>query len=269
MLGVLQAGGVDVEVAEATADTTAADVARRGVAEGRDAVIAAGGDGTVQLVARELLGTDVVLGILPYGTFMNITKGLRIPLDPLEAARVIARGHVGHVDIGEVNGRVFFESAGIGLDAEVFGAARAARRGRWRGAWRRAVRWGTQGSHRVTIRGERSEVTYPTLQLLVLNSPYYTWSFPIVGGDMSDGLLEIAVFPRMGRVALLRSLLRLARGGRFDAPPIVLREPSVRIEADAPLAIQADTRPAGTLPATFRCRRGALRAYVPEAEALD
>jgi diacylglycerol kinase (ATP) len=261
---VERSGGIDV--VELTSDgETVADVARRAVREGMDAVIVAGGDHTVQLAGRELLGTDVVLGILPFGRSMNITKGLRIPTDPAAAAEVIARGHVRRADVGEVNGHVFFESAGIGLDAEVFGAARAAEKGRWRRALRRASRWATQRTHTIRVEGERGEVSYRALQVLVLNSPFYTWSFPMVGGDMHDGLLEIAIFPLMGRLALLGSLVRLWREGRHIAPPIVLRERIVRIAADEPLPIQADTHLAGTLPSTFRCRAGALAVYVPEA----
>ena len=259
LLGVIEDRG-PVDVIELTSDgETVADLARRAVHRGADAVIVAGGDHTVQLAGRELLGTDVVLGILPFGRSMNITKGLRIPTDPVAAVEVSARGHVRRADV--------FESAGIGLDAEVCGAARAAEKGRWRRALRRAARWATQGTHTIRIEGERGEVSYRALQVLVLNSPFYTWAFPMVGGDMHDGLLEVAVFPRMGRLALLASLLRLWREGRHAAPPIVLRERVVRIAADEPLPIHADTHLAGTLPATFRCRAGALAVYVPEAGA--
>jgi diacylglycerol kinase (ATP) len=268
VLAVLGAGGIELEVTEAAADgSDVEELARGAVREGFDSVIAAGGDHTVQMVARGILGTDVVLGILPLGTYMNITKGLHIPTDPAEAAGVILRGHVRRADVGDVDGHVFFESAGIGLDAEVFGAARAAERGRWRGTWRRVVRWTTQDTHRIRIEGERARVEYRALQVIVLNSPFYTWSFPMVGGDMHDGLLEFAIFPRMGRLALLRSLVRLATQGQHETAPIVLRETAARITADAPLPIQADTRLAGTLPATFRCRRGAFAVYVPEVSA--
>jgi diacylglycerol kinase family enzyme len=267
LLTIFERAGT-IDIVELTSDgETVADLARHAVERGMGAVIVAGGDHTVQLAGRELLGTRTVLGILPFGRSMNITKGLRIPTDPLAAADVIARGHVRRADVGEVNGQVFFESAGIGLDAEAFGAVRAAGRGRWRRALRRAARWATQGTHTIRVRRERGESTYRAMQVLVLNSPFYTWSFPMVGGDMHDGLLEVAIFPRMGRRALLGTLLRLWREGRHESPPIVLRERAVHIAADTALPIQADTRAAGTLPATFKCRAGALAVYVPEPDA--
>jgi diacylglycerol kinase (ATP) len=261
---ILSGAGMRIDTVEcAEAGPTAEQCARRAIAERYGAVVVAGGDGTVQAAAHEVLDRDIVLGILPFGRSMNIAKGLGIPMDPIEAARVIAAGHVRRADAGEVGGHVFFETAGIGLDAQAFGAARAAERGRWRRAWDRVRRWATQGTHRIRIDGERDRVSYRAMQVLILNSPYYAWSFPNAGGNMHDGLLEVAIFPRMGRRDLIRSLITLWREGRHEEPPIVLREREVRISADAPLAVHADGRVVGTLPATFRCRPGAMAVYVP------
>jgi len=267
---VLREAGFDLDMREcALPEPSAEDLARLAVEAGYPAVIAAGGDGTVQAVARQLLGTSATLGILPFGSFMNITKGLGIPLDPLGAARVIAEGKVVRADVGEVNGEVFFESAGIGLDAELFGAARAVERGRWTRAVRRVWRWARQGSpwlHVATPDGERS---LRAAQALVVNCPFYHWSFPVApAADMRDGLLDVVLFPRMGRRALARSLFTLWRIGRHEQAPVVLRAAEVKVRSDERLAVHADGRLVGTLPATFRCRPGALAVYAPEVVAV-
>nr|MBA2595717.1 acylglycerol kinase family protein [Chloroflexia bacterium] len=67
---------------------------RDAVAEGYDVVVAAGGDGTVGAVARELLGTQTALGVLPLGSVMNVARMLGIPRDLEEAAAIIAEGAV-------------------------------------------------------------------------------------------------------------------------------------------------------------------------------
>ncbi|HYR93925.1 MAG TPA: diacylglycerol kinase family protein, partial [Methylomirabilota bacterium] len=213
-IGVLKDGGVTIETVETGADgPTAEDLARRAVAERYDACIVAGGDGTVQPAARALAGTDVVLGILPFGTHMNIAHGLDIPLEPIDAARVIARGNVHRADGGVVHGRLFFEIAGVGLDAELFGAARNAERGRWRKAFGRMWRYATHGTHRVTITVDGAVHAHHLMQILVLNSRYYGWSLPLLpDASMDDGLLDVAVFPRMGRLALIGVIVALARG---------------------------------------------------------
>lgn len=267
VFSVLRSGGFDLDIREcALPDPTANDLARDAVKVGYEAVIAAGGDGTTQAVAHELLGTDVVLGILPFGSFMNIAKGLEIPLDAMEAARVITARNVVRADVGEVHGKVFFETAGIGLDAELFGAARAVERGSWRRALTRVWRWARQGSHRmkvVTPEGERRVRAY---QALVVNCPYYHWSFPVApGGDMRDGKLEVVLFPRMGRRALIRSMVTLWREGHHGDPPVVLSTTEATVSSDARLPVHADGRLVGTLPATFKVRPGALKVYAPRS----
>ena len=263
---ILASAGFDLDVREcALPQPTAEDLARGAVGAGYEAVIAAGGDGTTQAVARQLLGTDVVLGILPFGSFMNIAKGLGVPVDAVEAARVIAARNVVRADVGEVHGEVFFETAGIGLDAELFGAARAVERGRWRRALRRVWRWARQGSHRLKVATPEGERGVRAYQALVVNSPYYHWSFPVApGSDMRDGLLEVVLFPRMGRRALLRSMLSLWREGRHEVSPVVLSTTEATVSADARLPIHADGRLVGTLPATFKVRPGAFKVYAPE-----
>jgi diacylglycerol kinase (ATP) len=266
VLRVIRDAGFDLDTREcALPEPTADDLAREAVKAGYEAVIAAGGDGTVQAIAHELLGTDVVLGILPFGSFMNIAKGLDIPLDAAEAARVIASRNVVRADVGEVHGEVFFETAGIGLDAELFGAARAVERGRWRRALTRVWRWARQGSHRLRVVTPDGERTVRAYQALVVNSPYYHWSFPVApGGDMRDGLLEVVLFPRMDRRALIRAMFSLWREGRHDEPPVVLSTTEATVSANVPLPIHADGRLVGTLPATFKVRPGALKVYAPE-----
>src|SRR6266508_3000542 len=124
---ILRDAGFVLDIVETGAESpTSADLARRAVEEGYEVCVVAGGDGTVALAAKALLDTAVILGILPFGSVMNIAHGLELPLEPVKAAAVIARRRVRHADAAEVNGRVFFETAGIGLDAVVF-----PRMGRW------------------------------------------------------------------------------------------------------------------------------------------
>ncbi|HKY49801.1 MAG TPA: diacylglycerol kinase family protein, partial [Candidatus Limnocylindria bacterium] len=137
---ILREAGFALDKVETGAESpTSAELARRAVQERYPCCIVAGGDGTVAPAAAALLDAPVSLGILPFGSVMNIAHGLGLPLEPVKAAEVIARRHVVRADAGEVNGKIFFETAGIGLDAEIFGAARHAERGNWRRALRRAT----------------------------------------------------------------------------------------------------------------------------------
>jgi diacylglycerol kinase family enzyme len=209
------------------------------------------------------LDTPVVLGILPFGSVMNIAHGLDLPLEPVKAAQVIARRRVQFADAGDVRGKVFFETAGIGLDAELFGAARHAKRGDWRRALRRGLRLLTQHSYRVAITVDGREDHQRALQILVMNSPYYGFALEILPRvSMTDGLLDVAVFPRMGRWSLVRSFITAWRGGKLPTRPVSYRGARIEFASDDPVAVHADGVLAGGLPAAFVCRKGALSVFV-------
>jgi len=260
---LLLAAGFDIETRETGAEhPTSAELARSAVALDFTSVIVAGGDGTVAPAAEGLLDTSVTLGILPFGSFMNVANGLGIPLKPIDAARLIAARKTKQCDVGEVGKKVFFETCGIGLDADAFGAARLAERGRWGRAWRRVARWATARPHRIEITINGRTERYEVLQVLVVNSPYYAWALPVVpGADMSDGELDVAIFPRMGRRDLLRSLVEIWLRGRPGTPPRLRRGNLIEISSSEPMPVHADGQIAGHLPITVRCRAGALHVY--------
>jgi diacylglycerol kinase family enzyme len=80
-----------------------------------DAVVIAGGDGSIRTAASVLAGSGVPLGIVPLGTLNHFVKDLAIPLAVDEAVATIAAGHVRMVDVGEVNGRIFVNNSSIGI----------------------------------------------------------------------------------------------------------------------------------------------------------
>lgn len=127
--------GVEAEVhlcAGARLTETARTVAQAG---GIDAIVAAGGDGTVSAVATALVGGDLPLAVLPLGTLNHFAKDLGMPLDLDEAARAIASRHCERVDVGEVNDRVFVNNSSIGLYPEIVVSRDAERRRNGRGKW--------------------------------------------------------------------------------------------------------------------------------------
>jgi diacylglycerol kinase (ATP) len=241
---------------------TSADLAKSALAEGFRVVLVAGGDGTVAPAASALLGSEAMLGILPFGSFMNIANGLGIPLKPIDAARVIAERRVKRSDVGEVAGKMFFETCGIGIDADIFGAARLAERGRWGPAFRRIVRWATANTHRVEITVDGKTESHRVLQILIVNSPFYAWALPIVpNADMTDGLLDVAIFPRKGRLELIRWMATIWHTGRPGRPPRLLRGKVIEIASSEAVPVHADGQIAGRLPVTVRCCEGALRVF--------
>jgi diacylglycerol kinase (ATP) len=126
----LEQSEFEVNPAPTKAPGHATQLAKEAIKEGYKIVVAAGGDGTVGEVANGLVHSDVTLGIVPLGSFMNVAKMLLIPLDIEKAIQLIKIGRTRKIDVGSVNrlsgeklGQpyYFLESAGIGLEAQLYG----------------------------------------------------------------------------------------------------------------------------------------------------
>ena len=94
-------------------------LAKNYAAEHYDAIIAIGGDGTVNEVARSLVHTEATLGIIPCGSGNGLARHLHIPMDPRGAINVINRFAIQAVDYGKINDIPFFCTCGVGFDAFV------------------------------------------------------------------------------------------------------------------------------------------------------
>ena len=94
-------------------------------------VVAVGGDGTCNEVARSLIHTDTALGIIPIGSGNGLARHLSIPLDPERALQMLDTAVVESIDYGKANEKVFFCTCGMGFDAWV---SRKFAEGKHRGA---------------------------------------------------------------------------------------------------------------------------------------
>ena len=84
-----------------------------------DLVVAVGGDGTINEVARELIHSDKILGIIPSGSGNGLARHLNIPLNFEGALRLINTGNQSKIDTATINDRAFISIAGVGFDALV------------------------------------------------------------------------------------------------------------------------------------------------------
>lgn len=111
--------GYEVETVNTAGPGDATALAASAVSRGFDAVIAAGGDGTINETARGLCGTAVPLGIIPAGSGNGLARHLEIPIDADKALDIIAKKIIIDGDYGTVNGEPFFCTFGLGYDAAV------------------------------------------------------------------------------------------------------------------------------------------------------
>lgn len=92
---------------------------RQTVAQAPGTIVVAGGDGTINAVASACVEASRPLGIVPAGTFNYIARNLGVPTEVAQAVSVIVTGQLRPVDIGEINGRIFLNNAGVGLYAQM------------------------------------------------------------------------------------------------------------------------------------------------------
>lgn len=193
------------------------DLARRAVADGFDAVVAIGGDGTINEVARALVGTSAALGILPKGSGNGLAREFKIPLDPTAAARALPGYRPLAIDVGRVNGELFFNVAGFGLDARIARAFEISESGGRRGRWP-YVKLGLRAFLRyrpspVTLRHDGGQTRVTPLLVALANGKQYGSGARIApDAVIDDGLLDVAVVEDAPWHRLIAAVPRLFAG---------------------------------------------------------
>ncbi len=266
----LRANGIEPEVHETTEEDPGTGMAKKAAEEGADIVIAAGGDGTLHAVAGGLIGTKSILGIIPMGTMNNIAHSLEIPRDVEKACEIIARGQTSLIDVGEINGHIFLEVSGVGLEAALFPAAEEIKSV----GFISTVKGIAEGlstlfsfeptRFRVTFDGKRRR-RFRAVQISVCNSPYYGAHFRFApNAVMDDGFLDVLIYRNFSKFEYLRHALSISQGRRALGLRVSQRKiKSLYIEAEHPVEIHADGVQKGTTPASVTILPGALRVQVP------
>jgi len=242
----LRGAGVAFEVAETTAPGEAERLATQ-AASRRDAVIAAGGDGTVHEVVNGLLrsGAAAALGVLPLGSGDDFAKMLPAG-DPVER---IARGVTRRFDAGRITAgatRYFANGMDIGFGAH---AARNVRRvprpltgiGAYLGAlFLTLVRFPKLDLRLQLDNGE--PVAQASSMIAVMNGRAFGGNFQVCpDARADDGELDLLIADRLGRLAILGLVPRILRGTHGGDPRLKLvRARRVVIESEAPLLVEAD-----------------------------
>lgn len=268
---MLDRHGLDGEFVVTYTENDAVQTVRRAVQENIDVVVGIGGDGTQGLIARELIGTETALGMVPSGSVMNIGRMLGIPRDPEEALELLAGGHVRQIDVGQARGQVFFEVASVGLNAPVFQAAQRFDAGEWRSILEAiwiAIRYRPA---RMTIRMDEGVVITRALMVTVANGSYTGLGFTVAPhARLDDGMFDVTLFRRFSRTGLLLHFAKIAFGRKTYSPNVTtFRSRVVEILSASPLPCRADSRDLGTTPIYFNCRPGCLRVICAKGEDGD
>jgi YegS/Rv2252/BmrU family lipid kinase len=247
----------------------AAALASAALAEGARTILAWGGDGTINETGGVVAGTSAALGIVPAGSGNGFAAELGVPWEPERAIDVVIHGRDRLVDAGELEGRLFFNIAGIGFDAvvaEQFNLRSLGKRGMIpyvQIGIRETFRY-RASTYRVTLDGE--EITSNALVIAFANGREYGNRIRVAPQALvDDGKLEAVVVEDRGILARLWVGRHLVLGTANKAARIVLRSiESARVESDGDIVYHLDGevgRARGAV--TIRIRPRALKVRVP------
>ncbi len=190
--------------------------AREAVARAREAggiVVAAGGDGTLNAVAGQVLGQGVPFGILPQGTFNYFGRRYGISQDTEAALRGLLVGELRPVQVGLLNGRLFLVNASLGLYPQLLEDREAYKqrfgRSRLVALWSGLVtlmRAPRQLSLRLDYEGRMRDLRSPTL--VVGNNRLQLEHIGIDPAELDRGHLVAMAARPVGTLALYGLLLR-------------------------------------------------------------
>jgi len=224
-----------------------------------DAIVVAGGDGTIHRAVCGLDGAPTPLGVIPMGTGNDFARGCGIPLKPDGAMRRVLEGRTRRLDLVRVNGRVYCTVGLVGVGSDsALSVARLTRPGsRARGVMRFFGDWSYRLvglAHLLAPRGiaevagvsaapgEQLHPQGPVFAIFAANTRILGGGLVLpIDADASDGLLDIAVVARMPRLKLLWAFLCFTRGR--PVPPgtlSVYRTPHAVIDCAREVPFSAD-----------------------------
>jgi lipid kinase YegS len=242
--------------------------AREAAATAPDAILAIGGDGTVNEVLNGLDGFDVPLGIVPLGTANDFARQVGIPLESGHALDVILRCKPVRIDTAEVNGRRFLNvsTGGVGAEATAETPDEAK-------AQLGFVAYAITGVRKLLgLEPRRARFTAPGLDveteflLFAVGNARATGAGTLITPEarLDDGLLDLCIVGSMSRREFTRLLFRVKAGEHLSHPSVrYLKVPEVVIESDEPLSVNVDGEPVDAARLHYRVRRGDLRILIP------
>ena len=236
----------DVELRTTEYAGHAAELARQFATEGTDVVVAVGGDGTVNEVARSLVHTETALGIIPCGSGNGLARHLCLPIDMRKALQVINNCRIEAFDYGVINDLPFFCTCGMGFDAFIsLKFAEAGKRGPVtyiENVLKEGLRYRPE---QYEIIDDNGSARYKAFLIACANaSQYGNNAYIAPGATMKDGLMDVIImepFDALEAPQIAADLFMKTLGNNSKIK--TFRTKSIHIKRSQPGAIHYDGDP--------------------------
>jgi diacylglycerol kinase (ATP) len=240
--------------------------AEAAVSERFDAIVAAGGDGTVHDAAAGLLGNPIPLGIIATGTANVFAREIGLPRSPEQVASTLMNGKVRTIPVGQINGRPFLFVVGIGFDAEAVrqfetaGTRKLGQAGLVGPVVHALFSHCDRSLHVTTDRGE-GEAEW----VIVTRAQRYAGGFLLSReAGLTQTRFHVLRFRGRGSLVRLRQLSALACGLiRFDPDVSIEVAEWVLVEGDADTPVQVDGEMLSALPVEISLHPQRLQLIFP------
>lgn len=244
-----------------------------------DAIIVAGGDGSIHYAVQILANSEIPLGIIPCGRGNDLVRSLGIPRLPEEAADAIAKRQVKRIDLGYISAanspepRYYCGIVTCGFDSEVAAFAYRHRYipGGWLGYFGGALFLLAKFQFpEIRVTSEGVDFQGKVLLVATANCPSYgggMWIAPTA--QLDDGLLHVCIVRKTSKIRILFLLPTVFTGKHVLEPEVSLHAiKRIRLESVHQLPLYADGEPVGTTPAEIKVVHNALAVFVPSEPAL-
>ena len=233
---------------------------------GADAVIAVGGDGTLNEVVNGLDGHDTSLGVIPAGTANDFARQLGIPMDLDHAMDVVLQRPSIRMDTASLNGRRFVNVSSGGIGAETTAETPAAAKARF-GAFAYAItglrKLAELPSYRASFRADELRLDTEFLVFAVGNART-TGAGTLLAphASVTDGYLDVTIVEARQRREAARLFLKVKRGEHVATPGVhYARVKSLRITSLDAISVNVDGEAMKLARMEYRVRAGDLRVH--------
>lgn len=251
--------GLSFEVRFTEQKGDATRLAAEASAGGATALLAVGGDGTLNEVINGNLERQLTVGVVPAGSGNDFVRSFGLkPHDWQGACRLIAAGNIQPMDLGQINGRHFVNVAGVGFDAAVANCANMWAKKRFPDslAYIAALLRTLVEFKPTEVTIELDDHTFRGMAWLVAvaNAQYFgggMWVAP--QARLDDGLFDVCILGELSKPGLLRAFPSVFSGQHLQHPAIhYYRSRTVKVSARDSLLVQADGELIGHTPQSFR-----------------
>lgn len=228
---------------ETTAPQEAFSFAQKAIQKGASRIIAVGGDGTINEVASALVGTPIPMGIIPIGSGNGLARHLKVPLQFNKALHLATQGEIHKMDVGIINDKYFFCTAGIGFDATV---ANVFSKGNGRG-FLNYVKATLQTIFKykpikVAMNSGKSE---PVFSITFANASQFgnnAYISPL--SNVQDGFLEVVKIHEIGLLRAFFIAIRLFKGNIHESKKVEViktKEINIYYQSNAPYHLDGES----------------------------